>query len=223
MEFEEMLNEFLEEHPNKSKPKRKRKNKYKDYKKKALIYKDYPIRKNIKSKHYDYKDLKYEDIADLELYAGDTYIESIDISPMFGLHMICELGEKTKQTGVFKFSDIDKITDSKEAIENIFEFINNYYRKIYSNRFYHNLYDRPFLGGYGSLVEYSDKEKKLLNFFDKYNKINNFYSKMEIDRSKGEVRRTLKEEVKRYNNTKEVDTDKIHKVISDEEITDYIL
>ena len=99
MEFEEMLNEFLEKHPNQTKRKRKRKNKYKDYKKKALIYKDYPIRKNIKSKHFNYTDLKYEDIADLELYAGDTYIESIDISPMFGLNMVCYLDKKNKTDG----------------------------------------------------------------------------------------------------------------------------
>ena len=60
MEFEEMLNKFLEEHPNQTKPKRKRKNKYKDYRKKALIYKDYPIRKNIKSKHFDYTEEIHE-------------------------------------------------------------------------------------------------------------------------------------------------------------------
>ena len=63
-------------------------------------------------------------------------------------------------------------------------------------------------------------EEMLNEFLEKHPNQNN---KIEIDRSKGEVRRTLKEEVKRYNNTKEVDTDKIHKVISDEEITDYIL
>lgn len=224
-EFEEVLREFMEEHPNKKKPKKHRRNKYKykDYKKKALRYEDYSIRKNIKSKYYDFKKLTYDDLTNvkLETYQGQVYINI----NLFKDIPVCDFSDCYNANSVkdkkFEFKNLDSVfyKMNKEDIDNIKEFIlevyNHYCGKQYSYRFYYNLYNNPN-SGETIKVNYTDKEKKLLNFFDKYNKINNYYNKMYIIKHKSNVKQTLREIKKEYNTSKNVDTDKIHRVLAEE-------
>lgn len=233
--FEEMLAQYMKEHPNKKKPKKRRRNKHKDYRKKALTFKDYSIRKNIKSKHYNYIDLTYEDMANVDFVFHHKRIETIDynfLDPNMTYDLSYYKGINSVEEGSFKFKDIEKKFNSlsdediQEIKYNILCFFNDYCVSKYRNRFYLFLYDdsrSPFYR-YDSPIEvkYTKKEKDILNKLSYYNHINNFYSKMEVSMNKSGVRQALKEEVKNYNTNKEVDTDKIHKALADEDNSEWL-
>lgn len=230
-EFEKMLRQFMKEHPDKKKPIRRRRKKYKDYKKKALRYEDWSVRKNIKSKYYNFEDLTFDDLdnARLEIYEGQVY--SLDVE-FFQPVPICDFSECGKADSIknqeLVFQEIDSVFHriDKEYVDDIKEFVlekyNDYYSEKYRSKFYYNLYDNPRLGNQVK-VNYTDEERKLLNFFDKHNKMNHYYDKMYVVRNKSGVRQALREVKKEYNTSKTVDTDKVHRVLVEEDKSEYIL
>ena len=230
-EIEKMLRQFMKEHPDKKKPRKRRRNKYKDYKKKALRYEDWSIRKNIKSKYYNFEDLTFDDLdnARIEIYERQVY--SLDVE-FFQPVPICDFSECGKADSIknqeLVFQEIDSVfkklgQENIDAIKEIaLNVYNEYYSKRYSNRFYLNLYDNPRLMPQIK-VDYTDDDKKILNYFDKYNKMNNYYDKMYVIRNKSQVRQTLNEIKKEYNTNKTIDTDKIHRTLVEEDKSEYIL